>query len=126
VTREHSDPSLERRKAAYSAATTPANSLQSTPASTPKYPLATPFDGAASEQGHLRRQDSGKPSRFQRDAPTGDTRFPPSCTACTASQPPPSSHVPPAPLHCVYPYPLPPPPPALYICSPAPCVTCIS
>ncbi|KAA6429701.1 MAG: phox domain-containing [Trebouxia sp. A1-2] len=71
VAREHSDPSLERRKAAYSAATTPANSLQSTPASTPKYPLATPFDGAASEQGHLRRQDSGKPSRFQRDAPTG-------------------------------------------------------
>lgn len=74
LTREHSDPSLNRRNPTYSAATTPANSLQSTPASTPKYNGATPFDGATSEQGQgacLRRQDSGKPSRFQRDAPTG-------------------------------------------------------
>ncbi len=108
MSREHSDPSLERRKAAYSAATTPANSLQSTPASTPKYSLATPFDGAASEQGHLRRQDSGKPSRFQRDAPTGETCFLP-CTACTLLPPPLAPHrgkPPPPPLlpsvHHVY------------------------
>ncbi len=92
MTREHSDPSLERRKAAYSAATTPANSLQSTPASTPKYPLASPFDGAASEQGHLRRQDSGKPSRFQRDAPTGETRSPSAPYVPRSTHP--ASHVP--------------------------------
>jgi len=105
VTREHSDPSLERRKAAYSAATTPANSLQSTPASTPKYPLASPFDGAASEQGHLRRQDSGKPSRFQRDAPPGGLAPP---LHRMYPDPPTLHRMYPSPsLHCTYPAPPP-------------------
>ena len=75
VSREHSDPSmgLSRRTPAYSAATTPANSQYSTPNSTPKHAAgARPFEEGSSEQGHLRRQDSGKPSRFQRDAATGD------------------------------------------------------
>ena len=74
VAREHSDPSLEwsRRNPPYSAATTPANSLQSTPASTPKnagWQGQGPFGEGSVQQA--RQQDSAKPSRFQRDAPTG-------------------------------------------------------
>lgn len=74
VAREHSDPSLEwsRRNPPYSAATTPANSLQSTPASTPKHAGwqgQGPFGEGSVQQ--TRQPDSAKPSRFQRDAPTG-------------------------------------------------------
>ena len=74
VAREHSDPSLEwsRRNPPYSAATTPANSLQSPPASTPKHAGwqgQGPFGEGSVQQA--RPPDSAKPSRLQRDAPTG-------------------------------------------------------
>ena len=75
--REYSDPSLHyTRQAAYSATPTPANPLHPTPAMTDQQAGGRrAVDEGSSEQGHLRQQDSSKPTRFQRDTPTGESPF---------------------------------------------------
>ena len=74
--REYSDPSMDhsRPAAAYSAATTPANSVRSTPNHTPKHAGGRATDAEdGSDSAHLRRQDSGRRTRFQREIPAGNT-----------------------------------------------------
>lgn len=76
--REYSDPSLHysRPQQANSAARNPANPPQCTPATTSQQAGGRrAVDEGSSEQGHLRLQESGKPTRFQRDTPTGESPF---------------------------------------------------
>lgn len=76
--REYSDPSLHysRHQQANSAARSPANPLQCAPATTSQQAGGRrAIDEGSSEQGHLRQQESGKPTRFQRDTATGVSSF---------------------------------------------------
>ena len=75
--REYSDPSLHySRQPAYSAATTPADPLHPAPATTTQRAGGRrAVDEGRSEQGHLRQQDSAKPTRFQRETPPGEAPF---------------------------------------------------
>ena len=75
--REYSDPSLRySRQPAHSAATTPADPLHPTPTITHQ-PAGghRAVDQASSEQAHSRQQDSNRPTRFQQEAPAGESPF---------------------------------------------------